>query len=185
MIQRCEKCKIIKPLTAFGLNKKNINGRKSICKTCYRLLRDFPSLSGKPDNNSKAKQRLAYLSINSPLELKARQIRSRLLSRVKDKVYKDQTPKKEEILSWLKSYDVFYCFYSGEPLDIFNCDIDHKIPLYRGGENDIYNLCLCTSKMNKAKGDMTDLEFLSLLSLMSSWPDKGESVLARLRRGYF
>lgn len=50
------------------------------------------------------------------------------------------------------------CFYCGKPLHKKG-EIDHKIPLIRGGTNFPSNLTLACGKCNKAKRDKTDSEF--------------------------
>ena len=56
-----------------------------------------------------------------------------------------------------------YCFYCGELLySSFDKDvhIEHKIPVSRGGSNDISNIALSCSKCNLQKGTKTHEEFL-------------------------
>jgi 5-methylcytosine-specific restriction endonuclease McrA len=73
------------------------------------------------------------------------------------------------------------CFYTKKELTEETFGLDHKVPLKRGGSNDISNIVVVDQKINKAKGDLLDSEFISLLNLISTWEDKGESFLTRLR----
>jgi hypothetical protein len=52
------------------------------------------------------------------------------------------------------------CPISKEKLTTENMSIDHKIPLKRGGKNDLSNLQLTTKQVNVAKHTLTDLEFI-------------------------
>ena len=54
------------------------------------------------------------------------------------------------------------CVYCGKVLEIFNVSIDHKHPRSRGGTNKKSNLVYCHLGCNKAKGDLTELEYLGL-----------------------
>lgn len=73
------------------------------------------------------------------------------------------------------------CHYSGEKITPAKSEIDHRTPVAKGGTNEFSNLCLSSPAMNKAKGDMTEEEFRSLLNLLSTFEDGGKTVLMRLR----
>lgn len=73
------------------------------------------------------------------------------------------------------------CFYTKEKITEKDFGIDHKIPLSRGGTNDISNLCVVTQSINKAKGNMTDTEFKQLLKVIRKWEDGGTAMLTRLK----
>jgi len=77
------------------------------------------------------------------------------------------------------------CYFSKTDLTESSFGIDHKIPLKRGGTHNIENLVVVAQEINKAKGDMTDEEFMSLLSLIRTWEDKGENLLKKLRASTF
>lgn len=55
------------------------------------------------------------------------------------------------------------CYLTGTPIDLSQpgtYQLDHIIPVSRGGTNDISNLGLTTKQANKCKSDMTDIEFI-------------------------
>ena len=54
------------------------------------------------------------------------------------------------------------CFYCAAPLVTFH--LEHKIPLARGGTNDLDNLCLSCPTCNHRKGQKTAEEFLALVN---------------------
>lgn len=89
-------------------------------------------------------------------------------------------PSLDELEQWLRSQPL-HCAYSGESLSIDTCQIDHEVPLDRGGDHSLANLMLCSPAMNRAKGTMTGSEFHQLLALISAWPDRGADLLRRLR----
>lgn len=54
------------------------------------------------------------------------------------------------------------CALTGEKMDIYESDIDHKIPLSRGGTHELSNLRWVTRRANNAKRDLLDEEFILL-----------------------
>lgn len=61
--------------------------------------------------------------------------------------------------------DHFPCALTGRPLDFNKPDTyeyDHILPIARGGDNSIDNLQIVCPEANRAKGMMTDQEFLEL-----------------------
>lgn len=55
------------------------------------------------------------------------------------------------------------CYYCGKELQDFTKQktIDHKIPISRGGTNDINNLVVCCHSCNSGKCDKTDIEYFN------------------------
>jgi len=61
--------------------------------------------------------------------------------------------------------DTFPCALTGRPIDFNEPDTyeyDHKTPTARGGDNSMDNLQIVCPEANRAKGMMTDQEFLDL-----------------------
>ena len=73
------------------------------------------------------------------------------------------------------------CSYCDAKITKKNFSVDHATPLSRGGDTDQYNIVYCCSDCNSAKGEMTDEEWLDLLSLVEFWEDRGKSLLRRLK----
>lgn len=57
------------------------------------------------------------------------------------------------------------CFYCGREVKPFTVDkqIDHKIPISRGGKNSIENMVICCKACNSGKCDKTDVEYKNYL----------------------
>lgn len=89
-----------------------------------------------------------------------------------------------QIEKWLNDQIPFTCHYTKEPLGLV-FEADHLVPISRGGVFSLSNIVLTRPLLNGAKGNLTDTEFRQLLKLISKWPDKGNSLLQRLRRGHF
>ena len=60
------------------------------------------------------------------------------------------------------------CALTGERLDR-TAELDHRLPQARGGEHSINNLQWVTAKVNRAKRDLTDAEFLALCKSVARW----------------
>ena len=58
------------------------------------------------------------------------------------------------------------CALSGEPIDDKNSEIDHIIPVSRGGSSEIENLQWVTRKINRMKQTMTNEEFVEACKLV-------------------
>ncbi len=179
--RECTACGEFKVWEDFNVASKSFTGRTSLCKLCKKSKK-------KPRNFKREKHcaRLhkANLKKSQPYLLKARNIRSSLLNRArKFPELRSSTPTTPEILNWLEQQPLI-CYYSGEKVTLWDMHIDHKIPPFRGGTNELNNLCIASIKMNSSKGQMTEGEFKSLLDLISTWEDKGEKLLIRLRQGF-
>ena len=54
----------------------------------------------------------------------------------------------------------YLCALTGVRLEIATAELDHKIPVCRGGTNDLSNLQWIHKSINRAKGTMTNEEFI-------------------------
>lgn len=179
--RECTCCGEFKLWENFSVATRSYTGRTSLCKLCKK--------SGRKPRDYK-REKLTYKEVkkrlkkNQPFLLKARNIRSSLLNRArKFPELRETTPSIPEILKWLEEQPLV-CYYSGIKVTLWDMHVDHKVPPFRGGTNKLDNLCLASAKMNSSKGQMTEGEFKSLLSLINSWEDRGEKLLIRLRQGY-
>lgn len=56
----------------------------------------------------------------------------------------------------------YKCALTGARLEPRNAELDHKVPLSRGGTNDLGNLQWVSRKVNRAKGAMDNDEFIAM-----------------------
>jgi 5-methylcytosine-specific restriction endonuclease McrA len=75
---------------------------------------------------------------------------------------------------------IIRCPYCCLPLDILSVSVDHKRPLSRGGAFTLENLMAVCLTCNRAKGDLTAEEFMSLVNLTQTWHPTGANLLAKL-----
>ncbi len=62
----------------------------------------------------------------------------------------------------LLSRQRFRCAFTNVQLTPDNAELDHKVPICRGGDHGIENVQWVVESANKAKGTMTDDEFVAL-----------------------
>ena len=60
------------------------------------------------------------------------------------------------------------CALSGVRLDVDNAELDHKIPVARGGTNNLDNLQWVHKEINRAKGTMTNDEFIKVCEMVAN-----------------
>jgi CRISPR/Cas system Type II protein with McrA/HNH and RuvC-like nuclease domain len=66
----------------------------------------------------------------------------------------------------------YQCALTGKELTPENCSIDHVVPLCKGGAHALENAQLVVAEGNRAKGSLTDEEFLELCSDVVVYADK-------------
>ena len=80
-----------------------------------------------------------------------------------------RTQKKETKVSGRRSFRMllallesqgYLCALTGVRLEVETAELDHKIPVCRGGTNDLSNLQWIHKSINRAKGTMTNQEFI-------------------------
>jgi len=85
---------------------------------------------------------------------------------ISDKANRFQRPMTFNYKDVYKKYgDTFPCALTGRPINFHDPDTyeyDHKTPTARGGDNSMDNLQIVCPEANRAKGMMTDQEFLEL-----------------------
>jgi 5-methylcytosine-specific restriction endonuclease McrA len=54
----------------------------------------------------------------------------------------------------------YLCALTGVRLEVETAELDHKVPVSRGGTNDLSNLQWVHKSINRAKGTMTNEEFV-------------------------
>lgn len=181
----CTACGEYKLWENFNRHTRSTTGRTSQCKQCKKQKRRSKGRDYRREKYC-AKLHKKKLKESDPFLLRSRNIRASLMNRARKlDLDKSEIPTAEEIKAWLINQKPLTCYYTGIAVDLWECHIDHKVPLRRDGNNKLNNLCVTDAKANSAKGMMTDKEFQSLLRLISSWEDSGDYLLSRLRMGHF
>lgn len=181
----CTCCGEYKLWREFNTHTRSTTGYTSNCKVCKKNKRKSKGRDYRREKYC-AKKHKETLKKKDPFLVRARNIRSSLMTRARKlDLDREEIPTAEEIKAWLVNQKPLKCYYSGQDVDLWKMHIDHKVPLNRGGGNSLGNLCVTDAKMNSAKGAMTEQEFKELLRVTSSWEDKGEYILSRLRMGHF
>lgn len=90
----------------------------------------------------------------------------------------DQTPRTsrttqgkataESLMGLIKSQE-YRCQLSGILLEPSTAALDHKVPISSGGSDSIENLQWVSSDVNKAKGSMSQEEFIAMCKRVASW----------------
>jgi 5-methylcytosine-specific restriction endonuclease McrA len=75
----------------------------------------------------------------------------------------DETPTvgRKELVSLVESNN-YRCHLTGWQLSPATASLDHKLPVSRGGGHAIENLQVVDYRVNKAKGTMTNEEFVEM-----------------------
>lgn len=88
------------------------------------------------------------------------------LSSTNDKLYKKYVKRTSEITKYYnKIIENPYCYLTGVKIDFLDREsfqLDHIIPVSKGGTNDIDNMGLCCKNANIAKSNMTKEELIEL-----------------------
>jgi hypothetical protein len=74
------------------------------------------------------------------------------------------------------------CYLTGKKLDIgasSSYSLDHRVPVSKGGSNDLENLEICSAEANKAKADLSLDEFYKLCEDVLAWRKKCKKREAR------
>ena len=81
---------------------------------------------------------------------------------------KDGKATAESLLGLIKSQE-YRCQLSGVLLEPSTATLDHKIPISSGGSDSIENLQWVSTEVNKAKGSMSQEEFMTMCKRVASW----------------
>jgi len=179
----CTSCNEYKNWGEYFPHKQKVHGYQEQCKIC--VMKKLKSGRAEILREHQRNYQREYKK-RDPLRYKAGNIRGALLRNCsKHDIDRDTTPSIDEIKKWLKNQEPYTCYYSGEKVTLKNMNIDHKQPVSRGGDNKLENLCVCSASMNRAKGNMTEEEFVKLLKFIESFEDGGKGILKRLRQTRF
>lgn len=180
--RECTSCGVFKPWSEYNGASKSYTKKQSRCKICHQSNRG-PRDKKKELFNAKGHKK--KLKEDDPHLWRAGNVRNSHMARAKKLgLDRKDIPTRYEICDWLKEQEPLRCYYTNVPVDLMRMHVDHKVPLSRGGKLGFSNLCVTCPKINSAKGQMTDVEFIGLLELISGWEDGGKYLLMRLRQGF-
>lgn len=168
--KECSRCKKLKQLSDYYKDKTNWDGLYGFCKECssekdkkiyrknpkkkYEKVLEYQRRTGlikkyKPYNPA------YYSSEKSKMKKRARDLKRRLLKKNADSNFKITY----DVIDFIrKKYDN-KCAYCGKDCTE-EYHIDHKLPISRGGGNNIENLALSCPMCNWKKNNKTDIEFI-------------------------
>ena len=150
----CSICKKKLPLTKdyFGVQKSTKSGFRSACKECTHKRAKDKYRNNPEINKIKYKKSKEYFKeYYKEYYKKNKQEYNRRANERRIKKFgnggKYTKLQLEECLEWFD----YRCAYTGEKLDDDNINIDHIIPVSKGGVNAIWNLCPSINYANKSK----------------------------------
>ncbi len=170
----CSRCKQVLPYEAFNANKQLKSGLKSQCKTCQILINAESYQRHQEKRRAQAKEKYAADPTSQLLAVHKYQSKDLDLKNFRSKDWRSRNPEKvrqyrrerRARIAGNKSFFVsekeFIKLYSSpcfECGDKGNIEIEHLIPVSRGGDNSIGNyIPLCIS-CNRSKHNKTWMEW--------------------------
>ena len=135
-LQTCTVCRETKPTTRENFGTKESGKPRAQCRDCHRRRINEYAAKNRELGRERARARKASLErvgvVNE--HLKYREL-----------LLKEQCEK---------------CYFCKAIITLKTIEIDHLIPISKGGSNDYVNLAGCCSSCNKAKTNKTELEFI-------------------------
>ena len=123
----------------------------------HRVLKDFVEEGTLRLERDEANHKMWFITQSDETNLKrARRFNTNSKQRAAEYGSRIDPDLKSEHL--LPLFDQRDCYYCGEAMH-GDRQIDHKVPLSRGGEHSLDNLCAACSYCNNAKGAQTEEEF--------------------------
>lgn len=166
-VKTCKRCRAEKPVADFPIERTCLGGRKHVCKACVsaaeRLRWEQAQLAANPayvkrppaDNSSEARRARG--------REEARQ--RRLKNPERERMYNRRSFVKWRVGKaggvWIEDVEALVvlemddglCGICGEDVDPFRFDLDHIVPLSKGGEHSYANVQVAHSACNIRKRD--------------------------------
>ncbi len=114
-------------------------------------MRELRRKNWKTNRSKKQRDYIATMRSTNPFRYRARYFSTR-----------NKTKVSEETLIALWKRQGGKCGLTGWPIDVHTAQIDHVIPVSRGGRHDIQNLRWVDARANRSKRELTDAEFFEL-----------------------
>jgi 5-methylcytosine-specific restriction endonuclease McrA len=169
-MKTCTKCKIEYPSVRFSADKNRSDGRYPQCKYCrgsyYQrnrewIIAQYAEYRKRPENAAKILRQHKEYAARRFFYITAANLKTRAKS-------KDEVASIAEISSlWKKQRGT--CPITGRRLNRESAQLDHIIPLKKGGSDLVENLRWVHRDVNYAKRDLLDAEFFRLCSDVVSY----------------
>lgn len=168
--KRCSKCQLIKSIQAFGMDRSRRGGLACWCKDCLNdnsrkyhlsnrssvLARHREHHAANPPDRAKAVDRARAWAANNPD--KARAHRKNIKHKRRALTAGQLTA--AELRRWESEQDKV-CHWCRSACDKY--DIDHVVPLSRGGQHALHNLVIACPTCNRRKAARCPVEFAKSL----------------------
>jgi CRISPR/Cas system Type II protein with McrA/HNH and RuvC-like nuclease domain len=141
-----------------GQKQKTLIRKKKCDPISLRISRKIENFS---TNKTYNEDRKSSINIQKKIQLKIQTFSREF--KMGSRVYVKPSFTAEELLN--KIGKTPKCYLSGQPIvleDTKSWQLDHIVPRTRGGSNDLNNANICLAKVNSAKGNMTNEEFLAM-----------------------
>lgn len=176
--KKCSKCGEWKIITEFYRDNRLLNGHRASCKDCEKLyIVTYRALHKEKLTKSKKEYRASHLEQGNERLRKYRATHSEQVKKHDREYYathREQKAQRERAKrAWkkgvggngitaeqwerLKKDYCYLCAYCGQKKPL---EMDHVIPLHRGGKHDISNVIPACKSCNSRKGIFTLLVFL-------------------------
>lgn len=124
-----------------------------------------------------------YLSDGKPVKIHSPSVEFEKPAVVVARKYVDMSKKRVKLSRRnILLRDGYTCQYTGAKLPENELDIDHVLPLSRGGKNEWTNMVACSKKVNNAKSDKTPKEAGLTLIRKPRAPHWSQILLKRIER---
>ena len=120
----CTRCNRYKSWDKYPKARMKATPYKNICKSC---------------ENKKNREHWKSMSLNDKIKKRSYSIKSNWSARAKKYEKREEVPTRQEIEDWLRSFKEFRCAFSGELIEDLDFQIDHNIPISRGGSFSLDN----------------------------------------------
>ena len=189
----CKACSLTLPTEFFRIHKRGYRVGK--CRECERVYqREFYAKGGEVTRKRK-REHMAKKRIQDPKRMRA--VSRAFHKKHKDRINEQRRGHHVTRLFWTRALkfrgitatDLAKLWKTQRGLCALTCrkldrtaQVDHKLPLARGGPDELTNLQWTTAEANRAKRDLTDVEFHALCLDAVRWIGKRIDAVAQLNR---